>query len=203
MNGRRFNWWWVSSFVMAVCLLALPLARPRDAAAQGVLDQSLPQRFIAFAANLSNVSTGSAAQTIQIEITRWSTDGERDRLLTILKEKGESALLSGLQKLPKVGNFRTPNSLGYDLHFARQHPWGDGGRRIFIATDRYINFWEVANQTRSTQYPFTFIEMRLDNHGHGEGKLSIAMKVTEENNQLVLENYANQPVMLTAIKQEK
>lgn len=203
MNGRRFNWWWVASFVTAVCLLAFPLAQPRDVAAQGALDQSLPQRFMAFAVNLSDVGTGSAAQTIQIEITRWSTDAERDRLLAILKEKGESALLSGLQKLPKVGNFRTPDSLAYDLHFARQHPGADGGRRIFIATDRYIQFWEAANHTRSMQYPFTFIEMRLDNHGQGEGKLSIAVKVTEEDNQLVLENYASQPVMLTSIKPEK
>ncbi len=105
-------------------------------------------------------------------------------------------------ELPKVGYFRTPNSLGYDLRYARQHPWGDGGRRIFIATDRYINFWEAANQTRSMQYPFTLIEMRLDNHNHGEGKLSVATKVIIEGNQLVLENYASQPVLLKDIKEE-
>jgi hypothetical protein len=34
-------------------------------------------------------------------------------------------------------------------------------------------------------------------------KDSVAMKLTEEDNQLVLENYASQPVMLTAVKQEK
>ncbi len=204
MSGKRFGWWWGSSLAMGVVLLALPLARAPRVSAQGnVLNQSLPQRFTAFAANLSNVSVGPAAQTVEIQINHWSPDADRDRLLTTLKEKGEDALLSELQTLPKVGYIRTPNSLGYDLKFARQHPFGDGGRRIFIATDRYINYWEVANQTRSMQYPFTLIEMRLDNHNQGEGKLSIATKVMEDGNQIVLEDYANQPVMLKDVKEEK
>jgi hypothetical protein len=185
-------------------LMLLPLAQPRQASAQGAtLNQSLPQRFTAFAANLSNVQAGPAAQTVEIQITRWSTDAERDRLLTALKEKGEKALLSELQKMSKVGTIRTPNSLGYELRFARQHPYGDGGRRIFIATDRYINYWEVTNNTRSMDYPFTLIEMRLDNHNQGEGKLSLATKVMADEDQIVLEDYANQPVMLKNVKEEK
>ena len=95
---------------------------------------------------MSNISTGSRAQTIQIEITRWSTDGERDRLLGILKAKGEDALLTALQQAPKVGSIRTPDSLAYNLHFAREQEWGDGGRRIFMATDRPISFWEAAHR---------------------------------------------------------
>lgn len=220
MSGARFGWWWGVSLVMGIGLLALPLARPsvaapgqassgqqsasgQTASAQAALDTSLPQRFTALAANLSNIDVGPAAQTIQIEISRWSTDAERDRLLTVLKEKGDRALLSELQKMPKVGYFRTPSSLGYDLRFARQRPFGDGGRQIFIATDRYINYWEIANQSRSLEYPFTLIEMRLNNEGAGEGKLTVATKVTGDGDELVLENYATQPVMLKGVKQEK
>lgn len=207
MSGKRFGLWWGGSLVMGVGVMLLPMTQPRVVSAQAqasqaALNQSLPQRFTAFAANLSNVQAGPAAQTVEIAITRWSTDAQRDRLLTVLKEKGEDALLSELQKMPKVGYIRTPTSLGYDLRFARQTPYGDGGRRIFIATDRYINYWEVTNNTRSKDYPFTLIEMRLDNHNQGEGKLSIATKVTADDNQIVLEDYANQPVMLKNIKEE-
>lgn len=206
MLGKGFGLWWGGSLVMGVGLMLLPMTQPRQASAQGsqaVLNQSLPQRFTAFAANLSNVKAGPAAQTVQIEITRWSTSAQRDRLLTVLKEKGEQALLSELQKMPKVGYIRNPTSLGYDLRFAWQTPYGDGGRRIFIATDRYISFWEAANNTRSMEYPFTLIEMRLDNHNQGEGKLSIATKVMADGDQIVLEDYANQPVMLKNVKEEK
>jgi hypothetical protein len=203
MSARRFGWWWGVSVVLAGLVLAIPFGHTPAALAQGGSNGSLPQRFVALAANLSNVNVGPAAQTVEIQVTRWSTDAERDRLLTVLKEKGEKALLSELQKLPKVGSIRTPDSLGYDLHFARQHPWGDGGRRIFIATDRYITFWEQRNQARSLDYPFTLIEMRLDNHDRGEGKLTLATSVSMEDNQLVLENYANQPIMLKSVHAEK
>lgn len=203
MPGGRIGGWWWGWVAVALGLLWLPLAGPRTAGAQAPLEQSLPQRFTAVAANLSNIRIGPTVQTIQIVITRWSTDGEVDRLLTTLKERGEKALLGELQKMPKVGSFRTPNSLAYDLRFARQMPWGDGGRRIFIATDRYINFWELANQSRTLEYPFTLIEMRLDHQGKGEGKLSVATKVMADGDQLVLEDYANQPVMLTKVTQEK
>jgi len=201
------SWWWGGSLVLAIGLLALPLASSGEAEGQATqqaaLDDSLPQRFTALAANLSNINVGPVAQTIQVEITRWSTDGERDRLLNVLKEKGPRALLSELQDMPRFGYFRTPTSLGYDLRFARQRPWGDGGREIFIATDRYINFWEVANQTRSLDYPFTLIQMQLDKEGNGEGKLSVATKIIGDGHELVLENFATQPVMLKGIKREK
>jgi hypothetical protein len=203
MSARRFGWWWGVSAVLAVLVLLVPFVQVRAVSAQAGPNEALPQRFVALAANLSNINVGPTAQTVQIQVTRWSTDGERDRLLTTLKEKGQKALLSELQKLPKVGSIRTPDSLGYDLHFARQHPWGDGGRRIFIATDRYITFWEQRNQARSLDYPFTLIEMRLDNHDQGEGKLSLATSVSMEDNQLVLENYATQPIMLKSVHAEK
>ena len=51
--------------------------------------------------------------------------------------------------------------------------------------------------------PFLLIEMRLNKNGEGEGKLSLATKLTLNDNVLVIENYANQPVMLNDIKQKK
>jgi hypothetical protein len=207
MSTRSFGYWWGGSLVLGLALLALPLAEPgvaQDTATQqAALDNSVPQTFTALAANLSNIDVGPAAQTVQVEITRWSTDGERDRLLSTLKEKGPEALLSLLQKMPRVGYIRTPTSLGYDLRFARQTPYGDGGRRIFIATDRYISFWEVADMSRTREYPFTLIEMHLDNKGQGEGKLSLATKIISDGNEIVLENFASAPILLKAIKRQK
>jgi hypothetical protein len=194
----------MGSLVLGLGVMALPAFIVDGRSGQtGSGAGDLPQRFVAFAANMSNLSAGNRAQTIQIDITRWSTDGERDRLIDILKQKGEDALLETLQQTPTVGTIRTPDSIAYDLHFAREQAWGDGGRRIFLATDRPISFWEAANRTRSSEYPFTLIEMRLNHEGTGEGKLTIAAKVTIEEDTLVLENYADQPVRLTSIHQEK
>jgi hypothetical protein len=160
------------------------------------------ERFSALAVNVSNVGR-TGAQPVDITINRWTTDAERDRLVAIFKEKGGDDLLRALQKTKPVGTISTPGNVGYDLRYARQLPGADGGRRIILATDRPIGFWEATNKPRSADYPFLLIEMHLNKAGEGEGKLSLAAKLTLNDNVLVIEDYANQPVMLNEVKQKK
>ena len=162
------------------------------------------ERFTAMAVNMSNVGK-SGAGVVDIAVNRWSTDAERDRLLTTLLERGPEKLLDVLQKMPRVGYIRTPNSVGWDLHFARRTSLPDRGERVVLATDRPIGFWEAANHPRSLDYPFTVIEIRLNADGEGEGKMSIATKITADNDSktVVLEDYGSQPVMLTSVRRER
>lgn len=163
-----------------------------------------PERFTAFAINTSDVGR-TGAQTIDITIDRWTSDQQRDKLLNILLDKGPDELLSALQDAPVVGHIRNPSSLGYDLHYARRSPLPEGGERVVIATDRPIGFWEATNQPRSIDYPFTVVELHLNKDGEGDGKMSIAMKITgnRENKLIVLEDYANQPITLTQVRRER
>jgi len=108
--------------------------------------------------------------------------------------------LKALQKERPVGSIRAPGSLAYDLRYARELPGEEGGRRLILATDRPIGFAEARNNPRTLDYPFTLIELRLDAEGRGEGRLSIATKLTLNDNVLVIENYADQPVMLTEVR---
>jgi len=160
-----------------------------------------PERY---AANAINMNRG-AAGTIEIAVNRWSSDKDRDRLMSVLLEKGPEKLLDVLQDMPRMGYFRTPNSIGWDIHFARKMPLPDGGERVVLVTDRRINFWEAANRPRSIDYPFTVIELRINKDGEGEGKMSIATKIIpdKENNIVTLENYDIQPVLLTNVHREK
>jgi hypothetical protein len=130
-------------------------------------------------------------------------------LLAILKEEKDSykvnqQLLKALQEMPKVGYIRTSTSLGWDLHYARQNPLPDGGRRIVFATDRPIGFREAANQPRSMDYPFTVVEMQFDKDDKGVGKILPGTKLfIDKDNNLVLENYGQQPVRFNEIKKVK
>lgn len=157
------------------------------------------ERFTAFAVNTSNIGQPGATQ-VDIEITRWTPDAERDRLMQLFKEKGPDALLEALRDTPRVGYIKTPDSLAYDLHYARQMPTEEKGRRIVLVTDRPIGFWEARNRPRTIEYPFTLIELELDGKGEGVGKLSVATRITLNGNVLTLENYANQPVMLKDVR---
>jgi len=164
----------------------------------------------AFAINMSNIATGSTA-VVQINIDSWSTPEEREMLITTMVEKKPDDLLKALQKLPKRGFFRIPMarppdphhlSLGIDIHYAWQTPLPDGGRRIVLATDRYIGFSEARNQPRSIDYPFTLFEIRVNKEGKGEGKLAYATKIRfdKEKKVLELENYSSEPVRLQNVE---
>jgi hypothetical protein len=166
----------------------------------GAQTKGVAERFTAMAVNMDRGGSG----TVEITVSRWSTDAERDRLLNTLMDKGADKLLDVLQGMPRVGYIRSNGGLGYDLHYARTTKGEDGGERVVLATDRRIGFWEATNRPRSIDYPFTVIELRLNDDGQGEGKISVATKITgdKENKLITLENYATQPVMLQSVKRQ-
>jgi len=160
-----------------------------------------PERFLANAVNMDR----GAAGTIEIVVNRWSTDADRDRLMSVMLEKGPDKLLDVLQDMPRVGYFRAPGNVGIDIHFARRVPQPDGGERVVLVTDRRIGFWEATNRPRSIDYPFTVIELRMNDEGEGEGKMSLATRIIadKENNIVTLENYGTQPVLLNNVRRER
>jgi hypothetical protein len=153
-----------------------------------------------------NMNRGGSTSVLDFAIERWSTDAERDQLLAILKEFKDPTerLLRALQALPKVGYIRSTRSLAWDLHYARQSSLDEGGRRIVLATDRPIGFWEARNRPRSVEYPFTVLEVRLDKNDRGSGKILAGTKIyIDRANNLVLENFDQQPIMFNEIRKVK
>ena len=164
----------------------------------------------AFAVNMSNIGTGASA-VVDITIDSWSTEQEREQLITTMLENGSDALLRALQKAPVHGRFRIPGlvgpdphqlRLGHDIHYAWQTPLPEGGRRIVLGTDRYIGFQEARNQPRTIDYPFTLMELHVDKNGEGQGKMAVATKISfdKKTKTMTLENYASEPVRLNALK---
>jgi hypothetical protein len=164
--------------------------------------QNAKESFTGFAINMNS---GPRTAVVDFTVERWSTDTERESLLEIITSEKDPTdkLLRALQKMPKVGYIRTPNTLAWDLRYAHQNPLPDGGRRIVLATDRPIGFWEARNQPRTIDYPFTIVEIRLDKDDKGEGKILAGTKIYVENKQIVLENYGQQPVRFNEIRRLK
>jgi hypothetical protein len=165
--------------------------------------QNVKEQFTGFAINLNS---GPRTATVDFTIERWSTEAEREQLRAIILENKDpnDKLLRALQKMPKVGYIRTPETLGWDLHYAHESPLPEGGRRIVLATDRPIGFREARNQPRSIDYPFTIVEVHLDKDNHGSGKILAGTKIyVDKNKNVVLENYGQQPIRFNEIKKVK
>src|SRR4029078_3346703 len=128
-----------------------------------------PERYRANAVNLDVGAQG----LVDITVARWSTDAARDKLMSILLNQGPEKLLDVLQDMKHVGYFNSPGNLRWDLKFARKVAMPDGGEPIVLAPARPISFREAANQSRTLDYPFTVIELRLNKDGEGEGMMSI------------------------------
>jgi hypothetical protein len=184
-------------FVSALLLIPGHIGAQNDESGQ---DKSKPEQFTATAIVNNNLASG--AGQLLISISRWSSPDERETLVSTLLENGPDALLKALQKTKAVGSIRTPDSLAYDLHYARATMLATGGRRIVLATDRPIGFWEAANQPRTIDYPFTVIQMEIGADGKGKGTLSYATKISAHGDTIELENFATAPVMLTNIREE-
>jgi len=147
----------------------------------------------------------SISSVANIRIDRWTTDAEIGDLAAAYNATRQDGFLQVLQKLPKVGYFKMPNVIAYDLRCAMQQILPDGSRRIFLATDRALGFGEASDRTMSSDYPFTVIELRLGKDNKGEGTVSVAAKiiVSTDGKYFDLENYGPFPVMLKFVRKTK
>jgi hypothetical protein len=161
------------------------------------------ETFTAFAVSTGGPRSAAVAEQVRFTVERWTTEAQRRKLTEVLQERGPDALLEALRDQPEVGHLRSPDSLGYPLRYADQQALPDGGRRIVLATDRAVGFWETWRSSRTLEYPFTVVELHVGEDGSGEGKLSIATKIVPVADRILLENWAVTPVQLTNVRTER
>ena len=138
---------------------------------------------VTFTAQLVNLNTelNLPQQTpIDIVVTRWSSAGEREAFTTALKEGGPEGLLKKMQELPRVGSIRIPGTLNYEFQVALRGGSRDGGQSITLITDRPVSFAEAVDGPRTLDYRFMVIQIQLNPIGRGDGRISIATRVTAD-----------------------
>ena len=169
--------------------------------AQGTHKIQGPQRFSAVALSVGGPETRPVATPVDIVVERLSTVDEAEKFSSAFK-RGQDAALDVLMKFKPVGYINEPGSLRWTFRYAQQTVELDGTRKIFLATDRPMDFAENYFNTRSTDYPFTFLELRVNAKGEGQGTLSRATKlISDASGRFVAaENYEPQPVKLTQVK---
>ena len=155
----------------------------------------------------ATANTSSPGDTVRFDIIRWSTDTERDQLVTALESNGGMSLLGLLQKAPTIGYIWTTETAGYPLRYAYRVSMADGGDRIILAIDRQLGSfepqrWKLSGTAPRTDYPFTIVELHVSKAGLGEGKASLNTKVTADKTArtIALDNYEATPVLFQGVK---
>ena len=164
-------------------------------------EAELPLHFDAIAANMSNIGPRGQAR-LQITIKRWSTDEERAKILEVLKnQSGRRDLANTLFGKESVGTIRETGDLAYDLRYARLIS-SEGAHMVVMATDRPIGFAETWRSSRTLDYNVSLVILSVDDEGRGEGQIMLGAEFSwdEANNQLVIENFASQPIRLTSVR---
>jgi hypothetical protein len=162
-------------------------------------DLPLPARFTAWGVQLGRGGTAS----LDLTVSRWSTAGDVERLASAFNEGGSDALVQALDKTARVGSFRVNAGLGYDVQFAQITPGPDGGERILAIAERRMGFGEVANMTRSSQYPLTVIELSVNKDGEGSGTMWPIARINYwdlQTRSIIVDNYTWQPIQLNAVR---
>jgi hypothetical protein len=147
---------------------------------------------------------GAATGLIQIQISRWSTDAERDKLTNTLFEQCGKQLLEVVSRLPTAGSIRTPDSVGYPLRYARRTTASANIENVVIITDRPLSFFELRNSPRSNDYPFTVIRFQLNSQGQGQGDILLATRISADKvtKDIAFENFGATPLKLQNVRRE-
>ena len=168
------------------------------------------ETFTGMLAQMSGPAAG-ATGSLQITVERWSTAEERQAYLQALIDgKDEKNLEAKQRKLVNLmddyrgdkrnGFARFPRTLGWDITYAWE--FMDGSTRVVrLATNRPIAFIEARNNYRTMDYPFGFIEFRLDEKGEGEGLAYQAVSLTvSKEGRLEVETYGIGPQRILGVR---
>jgi hypothetical protein len=106
---------------------------------------------------------------VKVNITRYSTQEERQALVAAFQKGQSQGLAKALEKMKPVGQLRLPGRTGYGLAYVTSIPT-DTGRKVRFITTRRIAFGEAAANTRSQSYDLTAGEIVIDDKNPKESK---------------------------------
>jgi hypothetical protein len=153
---------------------------------------------------LVTAAPGSPATTrLTITIEGYTSDEDTLKYLEILKMEGQAGVRKALEKI-QTGWLVPRGQLREPVNFARSINV-EGGRIINIVKTRYLRFLEFALGTpRSRDYDITFIQLKIDENGEGEGYMFAGTRLfINDENQLVLEQRGTTPIKLNSVRLQK
>ena len=142
---------------------------------------------------------GSIVTQFALRIERLTSTQDVNRYLEELKRGGQNGLMKAIEG-KKVGSVQIGTNLARDANAIWVTDEGEG-KKITVLFDRWKGFGELRRGSRSLDYPFTYIEIFLDEKGKGEGTLIPAARVRFKSPESIdVENFGIYPARLMNLK---
>jgi hypothetical protein len=188
---------------ISLLLLLLCITVSLASAEEGEDSEGKPIREI-YAASLTGLggSLGGKMWSVQLSISAYVEDGERDRFAQILKKNGQDSFLKSIIG-EKKGYFRIEGRPGSYIHFAQAINLPDGRRRIVLLFESDAAMFARNASVSLEGCPFTMIELVLDRSGQGEGMIVSAAGIRfGDDKSIELEKFALFPGWLSNVRKE-
>jgi hypothetical protein len=145
-------------------------------------------------------SVGGKTISFDFRISQFTTDEELQTFAQLVKDQGTNALRRALEKEDK-GRINAVGSTGNQIAVARKRQ--DGSETIItIVTARTMPFIELYRNGRTTDYPFGYLQVKLDAAGKGNGQIMAAAKIRfdKKKGQYEIESFGNQYIKATNVR---
>jgi hypothetical protein len=173
-SGRTTMWTEWMDVRAAAFAAALLLASTARAAADstGLL---VPDRFTA----TTTMMTPRGVE-LRIDVRKWSDESSRAAVVAALS--GAPLAPKGLASLPSLGYVWVGDSaVGYAVKYAHRSSTPEGERVTFVTEKRLGHYdfkpWTADPPLAPDRVEYSVIELYLDDHGRGDGALSLASAV--------------------------
>jgi hypothetical protein len=145
-------------------------------------------------------NTRTVTRGFTMTVNGQTTPDQLSRYLAVLQDAGQDRLARDIDNV-ELGRFSLTGSVGLPLNIVLVDQDG-GDTRIRAVFKRWIGFGELRRGRRSTDYPFSYVEIRIDPRtGRGEGTFIPVAKVRFRNADTIeVEDFGTFPGRLMGVQ---
>lgn len=179
-------------FLLVLCSAALFVA-PSQSQEGGT------ERITGTFVSMSGRTSGRTRQ-FTVTINRLTPPNQIREMTEALGNGGQDELLKVMSKMD-AGRIAIGTGVGVPAKVVMVDPWDDGGRKITVFYERWLQFFELRYGTRSRDYPIGYAEMYIDRNGKGQGMMIPAARVRlKNNNTWEVEDFGTFPAKLMGLR---
>ncbi len=135
-----------------------------------------------------------------IRIQDYTSDEQVQQYLETIQEGDQKGLRRTLEKVRGLGRISVTGFVGNELAVIRERDT-EHGKLISLLTARNMSFAELRQSGRSRNYPFSFLQLLVDEEGKGQGTVIVAARPRfKEDGTFEIESFGLQPFQVVNVQ---